>query len=108
MKENPQCEIHQKSIDQSFVYMNEKIESLGTSLRSEIRAKDDLIQLQLQKILDQTTKTNGRVNRIEEETKVWSFLEQNPKIALVSAVVFIALVVKGIGVGWEKIARLST
>lgn len=88
--------------------MHEKIESLGASIRSEIRAKDDLIQLQLQKILDQTTKTNGRVNRIEEETKVWRFLQQNPKLGLISAVVFIALVVKGIGIGWEKIAKLFT
>lgn len=108
MKENPQCEIHQKSIDQSFTYMHEKIEDLGTSIRSEIRAKDDLIQLQLQKILDQTTKTNGRVNRLEEETNIWRLLQQNPKLALVSAAVFVALIVKGIGIGWEKIARLFT
>lgn len=88
--------------------MHEKIEDLGTSIRSEIRAKDDLIQLQLQKILDQTTKTNGRVNRLEEETKIWRILQENPKLALVSAALFIALVVKGIGIGWEKIVKLIT
>lgn len=88
--------------------MHEKIEDLGTSIRSEIRAKDDLIQLQLQKILDQTTKTNGRVNRLEEETKIWRILQENPKLALISAALFIALVVKGIGIGWEKIVKLIT
>lgn len=88
--------------------MHEKIEDLGTSIRSEIRAKDDLIQLQLQKILDQTTKTNGRVNRLEEETKIWRILQENPKLALVSAALFIALVIKGIGIGWEKIVKLIT
>ena len=88
--------------------MHEKIEDLGSSIRSEIRAKDDLIQLQLQKILDQTTKTNGRVNKLEEETKIWRLLQQNPKLALVSAAVFVALIFKGIGIGWEKIAKLFT
>jgi hypothetical protein len=88
--------------------MHEKIEDLGTSIRSEIRAKDDLIQLQLQKILDQTTKTNGRVNRLEEETKIWRILQENPKLALISAALFIALIVKGIGIGWEKIVKLIT
>lgn len=100
------CELHQKNIDTQFEMINNRIDDLGVSLRSEIRAKDDLIQMQLQKILDQTTKTNGRVNKLEEETKIIRYFSNHPKLAIVAGATFVVGILKLLELGWNKVIDL--
>jgi hypothetical protein len=100
------CQLHKESIDKSFEFTHKSIEDLGTSIRGEIRANNELIQMQLQKILDQTVKTNGRVTKLEEETKVWRFAQQNPRSAFAIAVGLVFAVVKITSLGFEKVITL--
>ena len=55
--------------------------ALRYELKAEINAKDSIITLQLEKILNQVLLTNGRVSKLETETSVWRFLQKYPKIA---------------------------
>lgn len=69
----------------------ELIDEMMKGIRAEIKAKDDIIMLRLGQILEQTTKTNGRVSNIEAETAIWRWFERHPARFIAVWVVIISL-----------------
>lgn len=82
-----------------FDFLNEKIEAFRQAIEAEIKAKDEIIMLHLKQILEQTTKTNGRLCELEKNTSVWTFFQRNWKLAIlvVFGIIFLS------NLGFEKL-----
>lgn len=65
------------------------IDEMFRGVRAEIKAKDDIIMLKLEQILEQTTKTNGRVTKLEEQTAIGRWFERNPRRFIAVGVILV-------------------
>lgn len=48
-------------------------------IKTDLQHRDKLIGIQLAQILEQTTKTNGRVNRLEGNLTIFNWFADKPK-----------------------------
>lgn len=84
----------------------ELIDEMVRGLRAEIRANNDIIMLQLGQIIDQTTKTNSRVTKLEDETGIGRWFERKPKRFFILLIIVAFFSMEGISSIIERIIKL--
>ena len=72
------------------------IDEMMKGIRAEIRSNYELQRIQLNQILEQTKKTNGRVTKIELETGIGRWFERKPIRFTLLFIFFLALSVEGV------------
>lgn len=67
----------------------ELVDLMLQGVRAEIKAKDEIIMLKLNQIINQTTKMSSRVTKIEEQTAIGRWFERSPaRFAVVGIILF--------------------
>lgn len=71
------------------------IEEIVKRIEDRISNNDESINRRLQQILEQTTKTNGRVSKIEQETAIGRWFERKPVRFILILIIFLMLSAEG-------------
>lgn len=66
------------------------LDEMIKGVNARIDSTHEIVMLQLEQILEQTKKTNGRVTKLEQETTFWRWFERKP-VRFVAAVIFIII-----------------
>ena len=71
--------------------LKEWIELHSKGIKAEVKARNDVLEFKLDKVIEHQKLTNGRIGVLESETRIVRFFSKYPKMAILVVLGFVFL-----------------
>jgi hypothetical protein len=70
--------------------LKELLDAKFTGIKAELKSLGDIVDLRLKQVVDKNAEQNGKIQCLEDETKVFRLIHRNPRLSIIIVILILA------------------